>query len=64
MQGIDLHIPAGRTVALVGGTGAGKTTLVNLLVRLYDPTQGQVLIDGVDIRELHGGERRRSEWRR
>jgi ATP-binding cassette subfamily B protein len=52
LRGIDLHIPAGRTVALVGGTGAGKTTLVNLLVRLYDPTQGQVLIDGVDIRKL------------
>jgi ATP-binding cassette subfamily B protein len=52
LRGVNLHIPAGKTVALVGGTGAGKTTLVNLLVRLYDPQQGQVLIDGVDVREL------------
>jgi ATP-binding cassette subfamily B multidrug efflux pump len=52
LRGLNLKIEAGKTVALVGGTGAGKTTLVNLLVRLYDPQQGQVLIDGVDIREL------------
>src|SRR6185436_1789608 len=52
LRGIDLKIPAGKTVALVGGTGAGKTTLVNLLVRLYDPTQGHVYIDGVDVRDL------------
>jgi ATP-binding cassette subfamily B multidrug efflux pump len=51
LRGIDLKIPAGKTVALVGGTGAGKTTLVNLLVRLYDPTQGHVYIDGVDVRD-------------
>jgi ATP-binding cassette subfamily B protein len=49
---VSLKIPAGATVALVGGTGVGKTTLVNLLVRFYDPWQGQILIDGVDIREI------------
>jgi ATP-binding cassette subfamily B protein len=52
LRGVNLRIPAGQTVALVGGTGAGKTTLVGLLVRLYDPWQGQVLLDGVDVREL------------
>jgi ATP-binding cassette subfamily B protein len=49
---VSFEIPAGKTAAIVGVTGAGKTTLANLLVRLYDPTSGQVLIDGVDIREL------------
>jgi ATP-binding cassette subfamily B protein len=49
---VSFEIPAGKTAAIVGTTGAGKTTLANLLVRLYDPTSGQVLIDGVDIREL------------
>jgi ATP-binding cassette subfamily B protein len=52
LRGVDLHIAAGTTVALVGSTGAGKTTLVNLLARLYDPTQGAVLIDGVDVRDM------------
>ena len=52
LRGVSLKVPAGRTVAIVGGTGAGKTTLVNLLVRLYDPSQGQVLLDGVDVRRL------------
>ena len=52
LHGIDLTIRPGETVALVGATGAGKSTLVSLLVRLYDPTVGQVLIDGEDIRTL------------
>jgi ATP-binding cassette subfamily B protein len=52
LQGVNLTIPAGSTVAIVGATGAGKTTLANLLVRLYDPWHGQVLIDGVDVRTL------------
>jgi ATP-binding cassette subfamily B protein len=52
LRGIDLDIRAGTTVALVGGTGAGKTTLVNLLVRLHDPWSGRITLDGVDIREL------------
>ena len=49
---VDLHIPAGQTVALVGATGAGKSTLAKLLARLYDPTAGRVLLDGVDVRAV------------
>src|SRR6185503_10528679 len=49
---ISLHIPAGQTVAIVGATGAGKSSLVGLLARFYDPQLGQVLLDGVDIRRL------------
>jgi ATP-binding cassette subfamily B protein len=52
LHGVDLHVPAGRTVAVVGPTGAGKTTLVSLIPRLFDPTWGRVLLDGVDLREL------------
>ncbi|MBI5947037.1 MAG: ABC transporter ATP-binding protein [Chloroflexi bacterium] len=52
LRDLDLGIPAGTTVAIVGSTGAGKTTLVNLLARLWDPDEGQVLLDGVDVREL------------
>lgn len=47
----DLHIPAGTTVAIVGETGAGKSTLVNLACRFFEPTSGRILIDGVDYRE-------------
>ena len=53
LQDLNLKIPAGKTAAIVGSTGAGKTTLVNLLVRLYDPWEGQVLIDGVDVRQMN-----------
>ena len=49
---LDLHIPAGQTIALVGATGAGKTTLAKLVSRFYDPTSGSVRLDGVDLREL------------
>src|SRR5207302_7820674 len=49
---IDLDVEAGRTVAIVGATGSGKTTLVALLPRLYDPTEGSVSIDGADLREV------------
>lgn len=52
LQDVSLTIPHGTTVALVGGTGAGKTTLVNLLARLADPTEGEVRIDGHNIRDL------------
>lgn len=50
LRGINLHVPAGSTVALVGRTGAGKSTIVKLLARFYDPTAGSVLVDGVDLR--------------
>jgi ATP-binding cassette subfamily B protein len=49
---VDLHLPAGSTVAIVGENGAGKTTLVKLLTRLYEPTTGRILVDGVDLRDL------------
>jgi ATP-binding cassette, subfamily B, bacterial len=49
---LTLSIPAGQTVALVGTTGAGKTTIARLLARLYDPQGGRVLLDGVDVRQL------------
>jgi ATP-binding cassette, subfamily B, bacterial len=49
---LDLRIAAGQTVALVGATGAGKTTIARLLARIYDPLEGSVLLDGVDLREL------------
>ncbi|HEX5288505.1 MAG TPA: ABC transporter ATP-binding protein [Streptosporangiaceae bacterium] len=52
VSGIDLDVPAGRTLALVGETGSGKTTLASLIARLYDPTAGSVRIDGVDLRDL------------
>ena len=49
---IDLDIPAGQTLAIVGPTGSGKTTLVNLIPRLIDPSEGQLLVDGTDAREI------------
>jgi ATP-binding cassette subfamily B protein len=49
---LDLSVPAGQTLALVGTTGAGKTTLAKLATRFYDPTSGRVLLDGVDLRDL------------
>jgi len=52
VRGVSFEIPAGRTVALVGPSGAGKTTLANLLPRLYDPTGGRITIDGTDIRTV------------
>ena len=52
LDGLDLTIPAGSSLAIVGQNGAGKTTLAKLLCRLYDPQQGAIEIDGVDLREL------------
>lgn len=52
MHDVNVHIQAGQKIAIVGTTGAGKTTLVNLLMRFYDIDQGQILLDGVDIQSL------------
>ncbi len=52
LAGVDLHVRAGETVALVGETGAGKSTVVKLVARFYDPTAGRVLVDGTDVRDL------------
>jgi ATP-binding cassette subfamily B protein len=60
LRGISLSIPPGQTVAIVGATGAGKSSLVGLLARFYDPQQGQVLLDGVDIRTLRLRDLRRA----
>ncbi|WP_437588503.1 ABC transporter ATP-binding protein [Sorangium sp. So ce1000] len=50
LRGIDLHIPSGQSLALVGHNGAGKTTFIKLLARLYEPTEGRILLDGKDLR--------------
>jgi len=52
LKGINLHIAAGETVALVGHTGSGKSTIANLIARFYDPTSGAVKFDGIDIRRI------------
>jgi len=52
LRDVDLDVPAGRTVALVGATGSGKTSLVALVSRLYDASEGEVLIDGADVRDV------------
>ena len=59
LHGIDLRVAAGETVGLVGHTGAGKSTLINLMTRLYDTGEGQVLIDGIDVRDLRSDDLRR-----
>jgi ABC-type multidrug transport system fused ATPase/permease subunit len=56
LDGVTFDVPAGTTVAVVGPTGSGKSTLAGLLVRLVDPTDGHVLLDGVDLRGLREGE--------
>ncbi|OIH95625.1 ABC transporter [Curtobacterium sp. MCBA15_001] len=55
-----LHIPAGQTIALVGSTGAGKSTLAKLMARFYDPSRGSVRLDGVDLRDLDSKDMRRA----
>ena len=60
LPGLDLRIPAGQTIALVGTTGAGKTTIAKLMARFYDPTAGRVLLDGVELRDLAESDLRRA----
>lgn len=60
LPSFDLQIPAGQTIALVGSTGAGKSTLAKLISRFYDPTEGAVTLDGIDLRELHPKDLRRA----
>jgi ABC-type multidrug transport system fused ATPase/permease subunit len=60
LPGLDLTVPAGQTVALVGTTGAGKTTLAKLATRFYDPQGGRVLVDGLDVRDLSSDTLRRA----
>jgi ATP-binding cassette, subfamily B, multidrug efflux pump len=59
LQGLDFTIKPGEKVALVGPTGAGKSSIIRLLCRLYEPTQGRILIDGIDIKNLPQAELRR-----
>ena len=59
LSGITCQISAGTRVGIVGATGAGKTTLLNLIMRFYDPTSGQVLLDGIDLREYRIADLRR-----
>jgi ABC-type multidrug transport system fused ATPase/permease subunit len=59
LPSLDLHVPAGQTVALVGPTGAGKSTVAKLVARFYDPVSGVVRLDGVDLRDLASTELRR-----
>jgi ABC-type multidrug transport system fused ATPase/permease subunit len=63
LKKIKLKIPFGQSVAIVGGNGAGKTTLINLLARFYDPSQGQIRIDGVELTGLNPKKlRRQMAW--
>jgi ABC-type multidrug transport system fused ATPase/permease subunit len=52
LEDVDLHVPPGKTIALIGHTGSGKTTLTSLVPRFYDATSGRVLVDGVDVRDV------------
>jgi ATP-binding cassette subfamily B (MDR/TAP) protein 1 len=52
LQGLNLRIPAGKTVGLVGGSGSGKSTVISLIQRFYDPNEGQILLDGHQVNRL------------
>lgn len=60
LRGLDLEVPPGHTLAIVGATGAGKTSVIKLLLRFYDPTSGRITIDGHDLRDLVRGDLRRA----
>ncbi|MFS7929197.1 putative dephospho-CoA kinase, ABC-type xenobiotic transporter [Helianthus anomalus] len=53
LQGLNLRVPAGKTVGLVGGSGSGKSTIVSLIQRFYDPQEGEIILDGYKIKKLH-----------
>ena len=53
LQGLNLKVQAGKTLGLVGGSGSGKSTIISLLERFYDPVYGEILLDGYDIQTLH-----------
>jgi ATP-binding cassette subfamily B protein len=59
LENVDLHVQPGEMIGLVGHSGAGKTTIINLISRFYDPVEGAVLIDGVDMRKVKVGDLRR-----
>src|SRR5690606_25841878 len=58
LRGLSFHIPAGETAAIVGSTGAGKSTVIKLLLRFYDVSQGKITLDGHDLRNLDMGDLR------
>lgn len=60
LKNINVHVPAGQTVALVGPSGSGKTTFINLICRFYDANEGSVKLDGVDVRQITRADRTRS----
>jgi ATP-binding cassette, subfamily B, multidrug efflux pump len=60
LEDVSLEVPAGSVLGIVGATGSGKSTLVELLVRTYDPTRGRILVDGIDLRTLDVAELRRA----
>ena len=63
LDGLSLTFAAGKTTAIVGPTGSGKSTIIKLLLRLYDPIGGRITMDGADLRDLQlGGLRRGSRW--
>jgi ABC-type multidrug transport system fused ATPase/permease subunit len=55
LQGLNLTVKSGETVALVGSSGCGKSTIIQLVQRLYDPSQGKVLVEGLDVAQLNVG---------
>ena len=60
LRDVSFTVPAGKSCALVGPTGGGKSTIINLLLRFYDPQRGRILVDGIDLRQLRAGDLRRN----
>ena len=55
LKNVNFSLAKGEKMAIIGRTGSGKSTIADLLIRLYDPTEGQILVDGVDLRDLDLG---------